>query len=156
MIRNLPKSLVEYVTNFLQNSKLFEEAYERKRAMELIPSHATQLAQKLVMLHHMPVDCSHKSHWEQTTNTHIKNIVNLTRLKGNKRLQSNDIDKTVFDEPIGEYEDYLFHHKNVVSEKSDIKFSEPSQNDYTQIKNKYSKLISNINAGEVPKVRDIE
>ena len=120
--------------------------------MELIPSHALQLAQKLVMLHHMPDGCTHEPHWKQTTNTHLVNIANLVRLKGNKLLSPKDVRCVVFDEPIGEYRDYLFHHENVKFVKKEMKFSAPSQLDYDAIKRKYDDIIFTINSGEIPRI----
>ena len=149
MISLLPKSLIETATQVLLDSRLFEQAYKRKRAMDLIPSTAIRLAHKMVMLHHMPSDCPHAPHWETSCNGHITELNRLTKLDGKKRLAAEDIHQTMFHEPIGTYEEYEDIHASVQKLKKDIKFSPATPEDYEAIKNKYAVLLKSLVANKV-------
>lgn len=127
----------------LSDTSLFEEAYNRRHAMIDITPHADQVALKLVMVQHAPTDCTHLPHWKTSTSGHLGNIFKKTFLRGG-RMKQDDIHTTVFEEPMGEYDDYLRRHAEVVASKKDIKFSPPTPEDYSAIKAKYAAAISHI------------
>lgn len=147
--------LYEVAIKILTSSHLFEMAYERKSALSDIRAHAAQLARKMVMVHHTQ-DSRDLPHWKTTLNAHIREIHKLTFLKGKKRMSESDIHENVFDGPFGEYNDYVLHHDDVVSDKSDTNFSPHSEKDYTEIKNKYSRLVDMLHKNPLsPKYTDL-
>jgi hypothetical protein len=72
-------------------------------------------------------------------------------------LSKDDINEVVFDEPFGEYRNYLMHHSFVSTKKHAIEFSPPSEADYNQIKSKYEKLIPLLSSNDIvsPKYSDL-
>jgi hypothetical protein len=148
MIKDLPQALIDTATKLLMETRLFELAYARKDALNEVRSHAKNLAEKMVMVHHA-VDSRDLSHWKTTTNEHISSLFDGTFLTKNKRLDKNDFTKIVFDQQLGEYDDYLRKHSRVKNLKKDTHFSDPSENDYIQITSKYKQLIDNIYKNKV-------
>lgn len=116
-----------------------------KRAMELIPPVALQLARKMVLVHHAE-GSKDLPHWITSTNGHLADIHNNTFLKGHKRLSDRDMRESIWEEPLGEYSDYLRIHKNVSRDKSETELTPPSISDYSQIKQKYASILSHMSS----------
>ncbi len=151
----MPEQLYEVVLRILQNTMLFEMAYERKRAMELIPPIASQLAQKMVLVHHA-VSSNNIPHWITTTNGHMSEIHNMTFLKGHKRLPMDQLHTAIWDEPLGEYRDYLRKHTTMSKNKSETVLTPPTKEDYFKIKEKYSRMVDHmVNNQEAPTYHDL-
>ena len=130
------KNLIESVRAFL-----LEMAFERKRAMQLIPSIASMLTRKLVLLHHASETSRDIPHWKTTTNGHLKEIHDLTFLKKGSRISHSDLTQLLVDEPFGEFDDYLRHYNYVKFDKSDTEFSPPSRDDYAKIKRRLFNIV---------------
>ncbi len=145
----LKDPLYEVVVKILTSTSLFEMAYERKVALEAIYSHATQLVKIMVMVHHA-VDSRDLPHWKTTINSHIREIHELTYLKGKKRMSASDIREHVLEGPFGEYNDYRLTHHDVSESKSGTMFSPHTEDDYAAIRRKYDRLIPLLLKNDIP------
>ncbi len=150
----LKDPLYEFAVKILTSTSLFEMAYERKVALEAIYSHATQLVKIMVMVHHA-VDSRDLPHWKTTINSHIREIHELTYLKGKKRLSDSDLREQVFEGPMGEYTDYSRKHDWVKDVKRETNFSYKSEPDYEAIKRKYERLLVLLKKDTAPKYDDL-
>ncbi len=146
--------LYKAAVKILTNTYLFEMAYERKDAINKLAPHVSQLARKMVMVHHA-VDSRDLPHWKTTLNAHLLEIHDLTFLKGKKRLSDSDLREQVFEGPIGEYSDYSRKHDWVKKTKSETKFSDKSEPDYEAIKRKYERLLVLLKKDKEPKYEDL-
>jgi hypothetical protein len=85
----------------LMNTKLFEMAYDRKKAMELITRYQTTIAEHFIKLLIYP-DYSDVQHWRFEINEKVRRYINSIRLKpNNRKLRYEDYFKILYDEPLG-------------------------------------------------------
>lgn len=145
--------LYEVAIKILSSSHLFEMAYDRRDAINKIGAHASELAKKLVLVHHA-VNARDLPHWKTSVNAHIREVHDLTFLRDKKRLKMDDIHNNVFESPMGEYDDYLRRYDWATNAKKETTFSPATPEDYAAIKRKYDRLLPLLLSKTTPPTHD--
>lgn len=94
----------DIISDWIINTELFEMAYQRKKAIDIITNYQGQIATHLVKHLYYDVSIETKKHWEAEINAWLGTI-NRIKLKGNKRLNPEVYYKILFEEPLGELSD---------------------------------------------------
>ena len=94
----------DLMADWLSDTEIFEMAYQRKKAIEIVSSHQDQLATHLVkhLCYDVPVET--KKHWEAEINAWIAKI-NKIQLKNGKKLSGDMYYELLFNEPLGQISD---------------------------------------------------
>ncbi len=94
----------DLMADWLSDTELFEMAYQRKKAIEIVSSHQDQLATHLVkhLCYDVPVET--KKHWEAEINAWLLKMHKL-KLKNGKKLSGDMYYELLFKEPLGERTD---------------------------------------------------
>lgn len=94
----------DLMADWLSDTELFEMAYQRKKAMEIVSIHQDQIATHLVkhLSYDIPVET--KKHWEAEINAWIAKIDKI-KLKNGKKLSGDVYYNLLFNEPLGEISD---------------------------------------------------
>ena len=97
----IKKLLDEIFQERLMGTNLFEMAYEKKKAMELITKYQITIAEHFIKILVYP-DYHDIQHWRYEINEKIRRYINSIRLKpNNRKLKYEDYFKILFDEPLG-------------------------------------------------------
>ena len=133
---------------------ILEMSYQRKRAIDLIGNQASELANHMVMVQHAPNSLP-ANHWKTEINSFISNIHDATFLKNKKRLKRDDIHELVFSEPLGEYEDYTRRLNRAAKTKTEVAFSNHSEEHYADLRRKYKNLVDALTTKDTPTYEQI-
>jgi hypothetical protein len=149
MIKSLPQSLIETATKLLMETRLFEMAYERKKAIDLISSLDTQLADHMTMIEHSP-ESLNVPHWKTEVNAFLSKIHRSSKLKGNKILKKDDLHANLWDGPMGEQSDYHLTHTTITNIKPEESFTSPSNDSHAAIHRRYNRAFDYIQKNITP------
>jgi len=94
----------EIIVDWLNETVLFEMAYQRKKVIEIISNHQQQIAIHLVKCLYYDVPSGMVDHWIAEINAWLGKI-NSLKLKNGKKLSGDVYYALLFREPLGELSD---------------------------------------------------
>jgi hypothetical protein len=125
----------------IQDLLLFEMAYQRKKAREIIGGTVNELANHMILLQHCPgSQC--ENGWKEEVNAFLSTIDDSTYLKKkHARIKLSTLIDDVWDGPMGEYEDYLRRYNKLKIAKPKLTLTVPSEEAWLDIRKKYMKAF---------------
>lgn len=102
----------DLMADWLSDTELFEMAYQRKKAIEIITNYQRQIARHIIKYLYYDVSQETKKHWIAEIDGWLS-IVDEIKLKNKKRLSGDVYYKLLFDEPLGEITDIQGIVKNI-------------------------------------------
>ena len=91
----------DIIMDTIINSRIFEMAYQRKRAIDKISNFQEPIAIHLIKYFYYSASKETKQHWKKELDVWFKSIRRI-KLKNNKTLEGNQYYKLLFTEPLGE------------------------------------------------------
>lgn len=109
--------LSDLVKDWVLETDLFEMAYQRKKAINIITGLQQPIARHVVKYLHYDASNETKNHWIAEINAWLYTIDEI-KLKNNKKLSPEVYYKLLFDEPLGELTDLQGIVKNIDKDDS--------------------------------------
>lgn len=147
------ETLIQACIRVIQDSMLTEEAFERKKALNDVSNHAFSLAEHMMLIQHCPY-AQEQNHWKKEVNSFTAKIYKHSFLKKRARVPTSYLRETLWEEPLGEYDDYLRMHENLKDDKQTIAFKDPTPQDHAALKDRYSRLIDKLSDKKTFKYED--
>lgn len=102
----------DLMIDWLSDTELFEMAYQRKKAIEIVSNYQRQIARHIIKYFYYDVSMETKKHWVAEIDGWLA-IIDEVKLKNKKRLSGDVYYKLLFDEPLGEITDIQGIVKNI-------------------------------------------
>lgn len=102
----------DLMVDWLSDTELFEMAYQRKKAIEIVSNYQRQIARHIIKYFYYDVPEETKKHWVVEIDAWLA-IIDEVKLKNKKRLSGDVHYKLLFDEPLGEITDIQGIVKNI-------------------------------------------
>ena len=94
------KSIKEYLLNVIQESYIFEMAYDRKEIKKRVEGLINQIIENWCLIKYCSLydnNNTNKHHWKQELKTHLYNIYEMTLKGGNAKTKYNLISEIIYD-----------------------------------------------------------
>lgn len=94
------KSIKEYILNVIQESCIFEMAYDRKEIKKRVEGLINQIIENWCLIKYCTLydnENKNKYHWKQELKTHLYNIYEMKIKGGNAKTKYNLISEIIYD-----------------------------------------------------------
>ena len=94
------KSIKEYILNVIQESYIFEMAYDRKEIKKRVEALTNQIIENWCLIKYCSLydkTNTNKYHWKQELKTHLYNIYEMKIKGGNAKTKYNLISEIIYD-----------------------------------------------------------
>lgn len=94
------KSIKEYLLNVIQESYIFEMAYDRKEIKKRVEGLINQIIENWCLIKYCSLydnNNIYKHHWKQELKAHLYNIYEMTLKGGNAKTKYNLISEIIYD-----------------------------------------------------------
>lgn len=102
----------DLIADWLCETEIFEMAYQRKKAIEIVRNHQRQIAKHIIKYLYYDASLETKKHWVAEINAWLATIDEI-KLKNGKKLSGDVYYDLLFNEPLGEVTDISGIIKNI-------------------------------------------
>lgn len=95
------KSIKEYILNVIQESYIFEMAYDRKKLRKRVEALTNQIIENWCLVTYCSLydkNNTNKNHWKKELKAHLYNIYEMKIKGGNAKTKYNLISEIIYDE----------------------------------------------------------